>query len=234
MALQSSPYLQSCVREVGSFEELHDAEFASAVNAFYWQRVLKGDFSEVAARLEVETGITPLSAELLRGLTLSAAGRQAVEEMLHDVECLEAHGLQPSLECVYGYECQDSGHLRTDVCSWHVDSATGEVDTWLCTYYGEPTEGLVNTQAVRHVDVPETRARLLRAYGGKDGRDFQDWLAEHCFDLHYTPSLGAEPYSFGVGNLWRVATKHDGCAVLPCIHRAPIPVPGGKRLLLIC
>lgn len=234
MALQTTFHLPPCVREVGSFEELHDAEFVSAVNALCWPRVLKGDFSEVAAKLEVESGITPLTAELLRGLTLSAAGHQAVEVMLHDVERLEAHGLQPALECVYGYEHKDSGHLRTDVCSWHVDSATGEADTWLCTYYGEPTEGLANTQAVRHVDVSETRERLLRAYGGNDDLDFQDWLAERCFDLHYTPSPGAEPYSFGVGNLWRVATKHDGCTVLPCIHRAPEPVPSGKRLLLIC
>jgi hypothetical protein len=74
---------------------------------------------------------------------------------------------------------------------------------------------------------------LLEAYGGVDDEAFCEWLNDHFYDLHYAPLSGAKPYSFGVGFLWRVATLHEGCLVPPCIHRAPDPVPGQMRLLLI-
>ncbi len=235
MDFQTPPKFPLCVRELSGFEGLLAGRFAGAVNALCWRRDLEGDFSEVVAKLAVGPGITPLSAEILMGLRLTPAGRRAVEVMLQDVKCLEEHGLQPSLECVNGYvQDQDHGLLRTDVCSWHVDSATCEADTWLCTYYGAPTEGLSNAQAIRHVEVPETREQLLSAYEGCDEVGFREWLAEHNYDLHYAPLPDAVPYRFGLGNLWRVATLHDTCAVLPCIHRAPCQEPGSKRLLLIC
>lgn len=235
MDFQPTSQSASCVREVFSFDELQSVRFNGVVNALCWRRDFEGDFSEVAAKLSVDPGITPLSAELLRGLKLSSAGRKAVDVMLQDVNRLEMLGLQPALECVHGYvQDQDHGLLRTDVCSWHVDSATCEADTWLCTYFGASTEGLPNTQAIKQVDVPETRSRLLSAYGGSDEMEFREWLTDHCYDLHYTPLPGALPYRFGQGHLWRVATLHDTCAVLPCIHRAPTPESGGKRLLLIC
>ena len=109
-----------------------------------------------------------------------------------------------------------------------------EADTYLCTYIGSASEGLANEAAVRRVEVAETRARLLRDFGGADDTDFATWLAEHCFDLHYSALPGAQPYSFGRGNLWRIAIAYPGSPVLPCIHRAPEMATGAPtRLLLI-
>ena len=126
------------------------------------------------------------------------------------------------------------GPVPTDVYSWHVDRAPVPADTYLCTYIGGSSEGLPNEAAVRRVDVAETRAKLLELYGGPDGEDFAAYLAEHSFDLHYSPMLGAQPYGFGLGNLWRIAIAYPGAPVLPCIHRAPLTPRGAPaRLLLI-
>jgi hypothetical protein len=225
---------ESHVRLVGSFEELITTPFRDGVNALCWPRALDGDFGEVVARLGLGLGITTLDAEMLHSLPLSVAGQAAVEAMLADHRLLSEHGLEPVLNGINGYvQLEEIGPVRTDVCSWHADSATAEVDTWLCTYHGASSEGLPNEQAIRRVDVPETRAWLLKAYGGVDDEAFREWLNDHFYDLHYAPLFGAKPYSFGVGYLWRVATLHEGCLVPPCIHRAPDPVPGQMRLLLI-
>lgn len=217
-----------------SFDELVTTRFANGVNALCWQRTLEGDFAEVEASLDVETGITQLDEVDLLGLRLSAAGQRAVRAMLTDHRILADHGLQPELNCINGYPPTDpSVPLRTDVCSFHVDSATCEADTYLCTYFGASSEGLPFEQAVRHVDVTETRSRLLSTHGGADDKRFAEWLNDHHYELHFAPLPGAKPFTFGVGNLWRVATLHRGCAVPPCIHRAPDPLPGQKRLLLI-
>jgi hypothetical protein len=67
-----------------------------------------------------------------------------------------------------------------------------------------------------------------------DDAEFREALREHCFDLHYLPMPKAQPYSFGVGNLWRIAVDWPGSLVPPCIHRAPETLPGEPpRLLLI-
>jgi hypothetical protein len=222
------------IRLVASFEELIATPFRDGVNAMCWPRTLDGDFGEVVARLGLEQGITTLDAEILHTLPLSAAGQAAVEAMLADHRLLTEHGLEPVLNGINGYvQPEETGPVRTDVCSWHVDSATCEADTWLCTYHGASSEGLPNEQAIRRVDVPETRSLLLKAYGGADDEGFLEWLNDHYYDLHYAPLPGAKPYTFGIGHLWRVATLHEGCAVPPCIHRAPDPVPGQMRLLLI-
>ncbi len=224
----------SRIRVVESFVELLSTPFSGGVNALCWPRRLEGDFTEVAAKLEVGQGITHLTEAVLRALPLSSAGQQAVARMLEDHQLLSSHGLLPTLDCINGYvQPEEVGPVRTDVCSWHVDSATCEADTWLCTYLGASSEVLDNEDAVRRVDVPETRSELLKLHGGADDEDFCQWLSDHYYDLHYVPRSNAVPYSLGVGNLWRVATLHDGCAVPPCIHRAPDPVPGQKRLLLI-
>ena len=222
------------IRLVASFEELIATAFRDGVNAMCWPRTLDGDFGEVVARLGLEQGITTLDAEILHALPLSAAAQAAVEAILADHRLLTEHGLEPVLNGINGYvQPEDTGPVRTDVCSWHVDSATCEADTWLCTYHGASSEGLPNEQAIRRVDVPETRALLLKAYGGVDDADFLEWLSDHYYDLHYAPLPGSKPYTFGIGHLWRVATLHEGCAVPPCIHRAPDPVPRQMRLLLI-
>jgi hypothetical protein len=115
-----------------------------------------------------------------------------------------------------------------------VDSATVEADTWLCTYHGPSSEGLKNEEAIRRVDIPETRAELLRLFGGEDDEGFREHLSDQCFDLHYLPVGEARSFAFGQGNLWRIAVAYPGCPVPPCIHRAPETLPGQTpRLLLI-
>ena len=64
--------------------------------------------------------------------------------------------------------------------------------------------------------------------------DFREYQAENCYDLHYAPLPHARPFSFGRGNLWRIAVDYPGNPVPPCIHRAPTTLPGQPpRLLLI-
>jgi hypothetical protein len=142
--------------------------------------------------------------------------------LLADQALLRRHGLTPSLDCIMGYPRDASdGPVATDVYSWHVDRAPVAADTYLCTYIGGSSEGLPNETALRRVDVAETRAELLELYGGADDEDFATYLAE-------------QPYSFGLGNLWRIAIAYPGAPVLPCIHRAPLTPPGAPaRLLLI-
>ena len=126
------------------------------------------------------------------------------------------------------------GLFHTDVHSFHIDTATAAADTYLCTYVGATSEGLRDDEAQRRVDVPETRAELLRLYGGEDDAGFFEYLAENFYDLHFAPLPHARPFSFGVGNLWRIAIEYPGSPVPPCIHRAPLTLPGHPaRLLLI-
>lgn len=223
------------IRFVASFDELVHTPFVDGVNALCWRRdALPGDFGEVLRLLAPAAGITAVNEEQLRLLPLSPAGRAAVEILLQDQRSLQEHGLDPILECVNSYPpVEDPGALRTDVCSFHVDTATAEADTYLCTYHGASSEGLRHEDAWRHVDVPETRARLLRLFGGEDGEAFREYLEERFYDLHYAALPGAVPYSFGVGHLWRIAIDYPGCPVPPCVHRAPDPVAGEPRLLLI-
>ena len=114
------------------------------------------------------------------------------------------------------------------------DRAPVATDTWLCTYHGAASDGLPNDEAQRRIDVPVLRAELLRQFGGDDDRAFAAYLEETCHDLHYIPLAHAQPFSFGLGNLWRIAVQHPGSPVLPCIHRAPPPrLEHSPRLLLI-
>lgn len=224
------------IQRVESFQELITTPFAGGVNALCWPRLLAGDFSEVVGGLRVGVGITTLDDVRLDALAVSAAGRVAIDMLRDDQRLLRAHGLDPVLDCVNGYPPNaQRGRVRTDVCSFHADSATAEADTYLCTYHGPASEGLRNDEAQRRVDIPQTRAELLRDFGGDDDEAFREYLAENSFDLHYAPLPQARPFSFGLGNLWRIAVDYPGSPVPPCIHRAPDPVPGQPpRLLLIC
>jgi hypothetical protein len=59
-------------------------------------------------------------------------------------------------------------------------------------------------------------------------------LQDRCYHLHYAAAPQARPFSFGTGNLWRIAVEYPGSPVPPCIHRAPPTHPGqAPRLLLI-
>lgn len=220
---------------VTSFEELVATPFANGVNAMCWQRTLPGDFEEVVAHLTVNEGMASLDDDYLRSLPLSAAGRTAVEVLIADQERLRAHGLDPLLDCIHGYpRDEEPSVVPIDVYSFHADSATVPADTWLCSYTESSSEALRQEEALRCIDIPATRAELLKLSGGTDDASFAEFLHERCFDLHYVPAPGARPFSFGLGNLWRIAVEYPGNPVPPCVHRAPDNLPGRPpRLLLI-
>ncbi|HEY1170902.1 MAG TPA: hypothetical protein VGH19_05985 [Verrucomicrobiae bacterium] len=227
-------FASSRIKIVHSFHELVTTRFSGEVNALCWQRNLSGDFAEVVRALGEHQGLTTDDASLLRSLTLSPAGKAAVDVLLADLDLLTTHGLAPILDCFPGYPRDDENEIvPTHVYSWHVDSAPVEADTYLCTYYGATSEGLLNEESLRRVDIPETRAALLQEFGGTDDGSFREHLHENCYDLHYLAKPGAQPYPFGLGNLWRIAIQHPESPVLPCIHRAPEMIPGQTRLLLI-
>jgi hypothetical protein len=223
------------IKLVKSFNELMSTPFANGINALCWQRELDGDFAEVLRCLQPGKGITGLDAPSLRALPLSDAGKNAVDAMLGDLRLLQEAQLDPVLECVDGYLRDDGpGPVLTDVYSFHADSATAQTDTFLCTYHGAPSEGLRNDQAIRKIDVPHIRAALLAEFGGADDESFREYLSECCYDLHYAAAENSEPFSFGVGNLWRIAVEYPGSPVPPCIHRAPTTQPeDAVRILMI-
>lgn len=223
------------IQRVQSFQELVATPFADGVNALCWERALAGDFAEVVRLLGAGEGIRALDEARLRALPVSAAGGVAVAAMLADLRLLQEHELDPVLNCIDGYpRDEEPGPVVTDVFSFHADSAPVEASTYLCTYHGPASEGLRNDEAVRRVDLPATRTELLKLYGGADDDDFRVYLNEHCYDLHYAPGTGARPFSFGLGNLWRIAVDWPGSPVPPCVHRAPATGPGDPpRLLLI-
>ena len=223
------------IKLVASFDELVTARLENGVNALCWPRALPGDFREVVEKLGANDGVTPLDDLRLSALTLSAAGCIARDIMLADKRRLEERSLSPELNCISSYPREEQpAPVPIDVYSFHADSAPVEADTYLCTYFGAPSEGLRNEEAQRRVDIPETRTALLKLFGGNDGEAFSDYLNENCYDLHYAPLPSARPFSFGLGNLWRIALDYPGNPVPPCIHRAPENRPEDPpRLLLI-
>ena len=229
--------LPACVRRVQSWEELVATPFGEGINALCWERTLPGDYAEVVRLLGGGNGeaLRALEPEELRALRVGPEGRKAVEQMIADFELLRAQDLDPVLNCIYGYpRDEEPGPVVTDVFSFHADRAPFEAATFLCTYHGPSSEGLRPEDAVRRVDVPSTRAALRAAFGGEEGAEFEAFLAEFCYDLHYAPVTRAQPYSFGRGNLWRITTEFPGSPVPPCVHRAPDTQPGDPaRLLLI-
>ena len=220
---------------VTSFDALLSTPFENGINALCWQRVLVGDFDEVVEQLLVREGITTLDDALLNSLSLGIAGKAALEILLEDQRLLRTAGLSPVLDCISAYpRDEEAGVVPTDVYSFHADSAPVATDTYLCSYTESSSEGVRNEDVLRHVDIPETRAALLKQFGGEDDGDFLEYLSEHCYDLHYAPLPTAQPFSFGLGNLWRIAIQYPGSPLPPCIHRAPATVPGRPpRLLLI-
>src|SRR5690606_30537968 len=99
---------------------------------------------------------------------------------------------------------------------------------------GPSSEAVASGEVILRSDVPEIRAELLKRYGGEDDEGFTEYLAENFHDLHYALRPGAKPWSFGIGNLWRIACDYPGSPVPPCVHRAPDTIPGAPpRLLLI-
>lgn len=219
---------------VSSFSELIVTEFEGSTNAMCWHRRLEGDFEELVSKLTLKEPITEVSAKTLRALPLSEQGKLARDTILRDLQTLTDFGAAPVLNLIQCYERDtDFDFIATDVYSFHVDRSPVATDTFLCTYYGAPSDLIANEQAVLKVQVPEIREQLKALHQGA-AQEFEDFLKDNYFDLHYQALPNANPVSLGTGHLWRLAVDHPTQVVLPCIHRAPVEADGGLRLLLIC
>jgi hypothetical protein len=147
---------------------------------------------------------------------------------------LKNHGASPILNLIKYYERDDSNSFfPTDVYSFHADSSPINTDTFLCTYFGEPSEILPNELAEKKVLIPEIRNQLKSNFIGTED-EFETYLTDNFFDLHYQAKPSANLINLGIGNLWRLAVDSPESHVLPCIHRAPVEKNGECRLLLIC
>lgn len=219
---------------VTNFQDLVSTQFHGETNALCWTRELKGDFAEIVDKVELNDNMTELNPEELRELNLSEQGQLAREILLNDLKLLKAHGASPILNLINYYERDDSyPFFPTDVYSFHVDRSPIPTDTFLCTYYGEASELVPNSQATQKVLIPEIRNELKKLHGGAD-EDFESFLTENFFDLHYEVNPKIKPINLGLGHLWRLAVDHPKSKVSPSVHRAPEEKNGQYRLLLIC
>ncbi len=222
------------IRTVNNFKDLVSIPFQGGVNAMCWSRNLTGDFAEIVRKVEFKENIKELSVEELSGLKLSEMGKLAREVLLNDLKLLKAHGASPVLNIIKYYDRDDIfPFLPTDVYSFHVDRSPIPVDTFLCTYHGESSEIIPNTQVEQKILIPDIRNELKKLHKGEEG-DFESFLSEYFFDLHYQEKPNAQPISLGLGHLWRLVTDHPEKIVPPCVHRAPKEKEGESRLMIIC
>lgn len=222
------------VHHVTLFQDLVSSPFYGQINAICWQRKLIGDFSEIVKKVELNKNIVVLDEEMLHELHLTSEGQLAREIILNDLKLLTAQGADPVLNVIKYYERDDSyPFFPTDVYSYHVDRSPIPADTFLCTYYGQSSDILPNSQATQKILIPEILNELKKLYHGAE-EDFDIFLSENFFDLHYQAKPNAQPISLGLGHLWRLAIDHPESTVPPCIHRAPNEKTGQSRLLLIC
>jgi len=222
------------VKVVSTFEDLSQGCFEDRVNALCWQRNLSGNFEEIVSKLSLKEDVTEVFSEDLLKLKLSESGKLARTTILKDLQLLTDHGASPSLNLIKNYQRDDElSFISTDVYSFHVDRSSVRTDTYLCTYYGSSSHIIPNDQAMQKIQIPEIRQHLLDIYEG-DEKDFELFLAENFFDLHYQAKPDALLTNLGIGSLWKLAVDYPGQTVLPCIHRAPLEREGEYRLLLIC
>ncbi len=228
------------IQRVTNFQDLVSTPFQGDINAICWTRPLIGDFAEIVEKVELNENITVINEETLRGLPLSEMGQLARDILLNDLKLLTAHGAAPVLNVIKSYDRDDDyPFFPTDVYSFHVDRSPIPTDTFLCTYYGDPSEILPNSEATQKIWIPEIRDELKKLYEGHDeeheeghNEGFEAFLMENFFDLHYQAKPDALPINLGLGQLWRLAIDYPGSKVRPCIHRAPKEKT--NRLLLIC
>lgn len=219
---------------VATFSELVQTEFKGKQNALCWYRNLEGDFKEIVNQLQLKEDITEVTPEDLLALQLSEKGNKARAIILEDLRVLTDFGASPSLNLLKCYERDDAfDFIATDVYSYHVDRSPIATDTFLCTYHGAASDIIANDQAEQKILIPEIRNKLKALHQGPE-EEFESFLKEYFFDLHYQAKPFAQAVNLGVGHLWRLAVDHPNQQVLPCIHRAPIENDGEYRLLLIC
>ena len=222
------------IGRVSTFSELVNTEFKGTMNALCWHRNLQGDFKEIVSQLQLNEDITEVSVEDLQVLQLSEKGNLAREIILNDLQLLTDFGASPSLNLLKCYERDEEfDFISTDVYSYHVDRSPVATDTFLCTYYGAASDIIPNEQAEQKILIPEIRKKLQELHNGS-AEEFEGFLKENYFDLHYQEKPDYEPVNLGLGHLWRLAVDHPDQQVLPCIHRAPKENEGEYRLLLIC
>ncbi|WP_034670847.1 DUF1826 domain-containing protein [Chryseobacterium populi] len=217
-----------------TFSELVNMDFQGIMNAICWHRNLAGDFKEIVSKLQLKENITEVSKEDLLVLQLLEKGNIAREIILNDLQLLTDFGASPSLNLLKCYERDEElDFLSTDVYSYHVDRSPIETDTFLCTYHGAASDILPNNQAEQKILIPEIREKLKELHDGPEA-EFETFLKDYFFDLHYQPKPNAEPINLESGHLWRLAVDHPAQQALPCIHRAPVENDSEYRLLLIC
>ncbi|WP_433810809.1 DUF1826 domain-containing protein [Flavobacterium johnsoniae] len=219
---------------VSTFSELVHTDFRGEINALCWYRNLDGDFNEIVTKLRLKENITEVFPEDLLALQLSEKGSTAREIILNDLQLLTDFGASPSLNLLKCYERDDEfDFISTDVYSFHVDRSPVATDTFLCTYHGAASDIVSNSEAEQKILIPEIRTKLKELHDGPE-EEFEEFLKENYFDLHYQLNADAEPINLGLMHLWRLAVDHPKQKVLPCIHRAPVENDGEYRLLLIC
>ena len=219
---------------VTTFSELVQTNFKGEMNSLCWYRNPDGDFNEIVTKLSLKENITEVFPEDLIALQLSEKGNTARQIILNDLQLLADFGASPSLNLLKCYERDDEfDFISTDVYSFHVDRSPIATDTFLCTYHGAASDIVSNSQAEQKILIPEIRAKLKELHDGVE-EEFEDFLKENYFDLHYQLHPDAAPVNLGLGHLWRLAVDHPKQEVQPCIHRAPIENEGEYRLLLIC
>lgn len=219
---------------VSTFSELVQTDFKGEKNALCWYRNLEGDFKEIVGQLQLKQNITEVYSKDLVALQLSEKGNIAREIILNDLQLLADFGASPSLNLLKCYVRDDEfDFISTDVYSYHVDRSPIATDTFLCTYHGAASDIIPNEQAEQKILIPEIRKKLNELHNGP-AEEFENFLKENYFDLHYQTKPNAMPVNLGIGHLWRLAVDHPKQQVLPCIHKAPIENEGEYRLLLIC
>jgi hypothetical protein len=219
---------------VSTFSELVHTAFKGERNVLCWHRNLEGDFAAIVGQLQLKENITEVCPKDLLALQLSEKGNIAREIILNDMRLLADFGASPSINLLKCYERDDEfDFISTDVYSFHIDRSPIATDTFLCTYYGAASDIIPNEQAEQKILIPEIREKLKKLHDGPE-EEFENFLEENFFDLHYQLKPDVVPINLGLGHLWRLAVDHPKQQVLPCIHRAPIEREGEYRLLLIC